>query len=931
MIKTSARFAFLFLLLVLTFPVHAHANLLRSEPGANTALKTTPEAIRLWFSEPLEANFSTIELRDSRGERVPTAKAALAVDDDKQLVLPLDTLTDGFYTVAWRALSKTDGHLTQGSFPIAIGAAYLSNVPTLPKTETIPAESAVIRWLNWLSLALFTGSLGFVLFVWQPTMNRDRKNEVAAPPILRQCIMFGWALTGITTGLLLLMQAMTISGDSLISTMTNPLLLSIMTETRFGALWMIRVGLWLCAGGILFIWQRDTLRDQVLLGLSIGIIATVSLFSHASSLDEPAAAVLADFLHALTMALWVGGLIAFFAVIRYLKTFGVPDPRQPAQGAVPGHSAGSIESLSRLTGYFSNYMRVTVAALMLTGVYAAWLQVGSLNALLTTLYGQTLIVKLILIAPLVLIAAINLFLTHKGLAAGNAIWSRRLRILVTLEIILTVSILGAVGVMTAISPARGVAALRDIPQAAPAPPHFMETQTAEGVNVTLHIVPGWVGENTFALVLTDTDGNQVKNASRVRLQFDYLTEDLGRSELRPEHAAGGIYQIDGANLTVPGDWRVRVIVARPDAYDSVVDFMPLVPPPPAPPAAAPVQLYPEKAFYGAASLVLGIVGIGVSAVFLRQNRGFSGTTFISMVWLVSSALIGLGSLPALLSSVSVTAEQSPFPADTPIKLALATRAELPTLVTQAGKLLVPGDNGAWQAVSSDMSIRNIFIEDSGRIWAATDKGVYTYADNTWEQRTDIPVKHLTLMHGFIFASGDAGMTRTEWGGTFYTRRLEMPTGGAAEELAMLGNHDHILRVENAVFSTPDLGLSWYPLVDAPENIVYISVTGEGNLFASTLDAVYVWDYVDKAWRTLPTPPKMPVTDAKIWDNRLYIIAGGTLYKRQTASWAIVGDEQATYTALAVQYQKGLWALDAANRRLWFTADGTTWDAIPIDS
>ncbi len=928
--KPIARFALLFFILVVAFPVHAHANLLRSEPGANTALKTTPNEIRLWFSEPLEANFSTIELRDGTGERVLTAQTLVDTADDKQLVLPLETLPDGFYTVSWRALSKTDGHLTQGSFPIAIGAVYLNNVPTLPKMETIPVESAAIRWLNWLSLALFTGSLGFMLFVWQPALNRERKNEVVPLVRLRRMIFAGWLLTGMTTILLLLMQGMTVSGESLATVVINPILLSIITETRFGALWLIRVGLWLCAGGILFIWQRDRLRDQVVFGLSIGMIATVSLFSHASSVEEPAAAVIADFLHALTMSAWVGGLIAFFSVIGSVKSNPTPDPRQPSQGASPLYREGGLAVLSTLTGYFSNYMRVTVAALMLTGVYAAWLQVGSLNALLTTLYGQTLLLKLILIAPLVLIAAINLLLTHKGLAAGQVIWSRRLRRLVMLEIALTVSILGTVGVMTAISPARGTAALRDMPQAPPAPPHFMQTQTAEGVNITLHIVPGWVGDNTFALVLNDTDGNPVKDASRVRLQFDYQSEDLGRSELRPEHSAGGIYQIEGANLTVPGDWRVRVMVARPGEYDAVVDFAPQVPPAPLPPAPANVQLYPEKSLYAAFSVGLGIIGIGASLVLIRQRQGNTGTYFMSVVWLIGSGLIILGSLSAVFSSTPiVTADVAQFPADTPVKLAIATRAELPTLVTQAGQLLVPNENGAWKSVEFESAIRNIFIEDSGRLWAATDKGVYTYAENVWEQRTDMAVEHLTLMHGFIFASGDAGMTRTEWGGTFYTRRLATPIAGNAEELVMLGNHDHIVRVDNALFSTPDLGLTWVPLANAPENIVYISVTSEGNLFASTLDAVYVWKYADKTWQVLPTPPKMPVTDAKIFDERLYIIADGTLYRRQSDSWASVGDEQATYSALAVQYQKGLWALDAANQRLWFTADGAAWEAVEI--
>lgn len=937
--KSFTRLLTFLLLLMLLVPVHAHANLLRSEPAANTASKTAPEEIRLWFSEPLEDGFSTIELRDSDGERVPTGKTIIDPSDDKQLVLPLETLPEGLYTVSWRALSKTDGHLTQGSFPMAVGAAYLNNVSMSSQAETIPADSAAIRWFNLLSLALFTGSIGFVLFVWQPVMGKSRKTAPVSPPDARsmveneislsRLIGLGWLLAGLATGLILLLQVAIALSDTLWAALTSPLLLSMMTDTRFGTLWILRVGLWVCAGGILLFWQRDMLRDRVLFLLSIGMIATQSLFSHASSVPEPAPAIVADFLHTLTMALWVGGLIAFLRVIWQLHVVSSseihPDTNPP-----PLHREGSqITTLSLLTAYFSNYMRVTIAALMLTGVYAAWLQVGSVNALLTTLYGQALLVKLLLILPLLAIAAVNLFLTGRGLQAGKAIWTRRLRGLVALEVVLTISILGAVGVMTAISPARGITALRDATAAAPVPSHFMETQTAEGLELTLHIVPGWVGENTFALVINDENGTAVEDASRVRLQFDYQPEDLGRSELRPEHSNLGIYQIDGANLTAPGLWRVRVIVARPGAYDAVVDFMPDVPPAPLPPSPADVALYPETVPYGVLSLLLGIVGIGTSLVFLRWNHANGGVRIVSVIWLIGSLLMVFVSIPSLSPPPVAVVEEAAFPSDTPIKLAISSRVDLPALVTQGGTLLLPDERGIWQAVALDAKIETIFMEENGGLWAATHQGVYQYAADTWEKRTDVPVEHLTLMHGFIFASGDAGMTRTEWGGTYSTRRLEMPAAGAAEELVMLGNHDHILRVGNRVFSTPDLGLSWEALADAPPNIIYISVTSEGNLFASTLDAVYVWNYVEKTWRELPTPPKMPVTEAKIFNDRLYIIADGQLYQRQSDSWVLAGDEQATYTALAVQYQHGLWALDAAHQRLWFTADGTTWDAVEI--
>src|SRR4029450_11879823 len=94
---------------------------------------------------------------------------------------------------------------------------------------------------------------------------------------------------------------------------------------------------------------------------------------------------LTDWFHLLMTALWVGGLVQVFAMIGPLRKEVSP----------------AASSLGVFVGPFSNYARVAVVGLLLTGFYAAWLQVGTIEALLTTLYGQALLVKLILLlAPL---------------------------------------------------------------------------------------------------------------------------------------------------------------------------------------------------------------------------------------------------------------------------------------------------------------------------------------------------------------------------------------------------------------------------------------------------------------------------------------------------------------------------------------------------
>jgi methionine-rich copper-binding protein CopC len=102
-------------------PVHAHALLLRSNPASNAVLAQAPAQVELFFSEPVEANLSTVSVLDSNGKSVDLGDMRVDPNDPTRMTVSLGSLLDGVYTVAWKAISAIDGHLTSGSFPFAIG------------------------------------------------------------------------------------------------------------------------------------------------------------------------------------------------------------------------------------------------------------------------------------------------------------------------------------------------------------------------------------------------------------------------------------------------------------------------------------------------------------------------------------------------------------------------------------------------------------------------------------------------------------------------------------------------------------------------------------------------------------------------------------------------------------------------------------------
>ena len=99
-----------------------HLRLVRSFPVKDTSLTSSPDAIRLWLSEPTESGISKIALASSNGLAVPLS----AVTRDAAKDAPLETkipkpLLAGVYVVTWKTMSK-DGHVVNGTFGFRVVA-----------------------------------------------------------------------------------------------------------------------------------------------------------------------------------------------------------------------------------------------------------------------------------------------------------------------------------------------------------------------------------------------------------------------------------------------------------------------------------------------------------------------------------------------------------------------------------------------------------------------------------------------------------------------------------------------------------------------------------------------------------------------------------------------------------------------------------------
>jgi methionine-rich copper-binding protein CopC len=109
-------------LVLVCAPVMAHATLIETYPTDRNTLAEPPEQVQLRFDEPVEAEFDPVEVYDRQGNRVDRNNARVYPDDARVVVVDLEELPEGSYTVDWRVTSA-DGHPVSGTYGFTVDAS----------------------------------------------------------------------------------------------------------------------------------------------------------------------------------------------------------------------------------------------------------------------------------------------------------------------------------------------------------------------------------------------------------------------------------------------------------------------------------------------------------------------------------------------------------------------------------------------------------------------------------------------------------------------------------------------------------------------------------------------------------------------------------------------------------------------------------------
>lgn len=502
------------LLLIMCAPAWAHAQLLESEPVADSVLLTNPGQLRLHFNEPVTPLAISLIAPDGTAIDLLSATSGSEI---LTIALPAE-LSSGTHLLSWRAAS-IDGH--------PIGASLVFSIGTVTDIQAAPSGDPLVAPLFWAGKAALFLALAFGI-------GTAAFGRVAPLPPRARAIAQAFALIGLFATLLTLcLQGLDALGQPL-SAALSPQVWATSLGTSYG--------ITACVLALTFLLSFLGLRlgcgraGAVLIILS-AILAplALALSGHASAAAPQVLTRPAVFLHVAGILFWLGALIPLAMLL-----------------ATKGDAADA--ALRR----FSRAIPMAVGAILLSGVTLASVQLGLPGPAWLSPYGAIFAAKLLLLLLVFALALYNRRRLTAPALAGDATMRRRLRTSILAEIVLVTLILGLVAGWRFTPPPRALAVAATV--AEPIFAHVMDDKLMAMLTVT----PGKPGPVSIAIDIMDADMAPltVQGVQLSLAQPERGIEPMGAAATGADSA----WHVDDLTLPFGGSWTV-VLTVRLSAFD----------------------------------------------------------------------------------------------------------------------------------------------------------------------------------------------------------------------------------------------------------------------------------------------------------------------------------------------------------------------------
>jgi copper transport protein len=536
-------------------PASAHAELVGTEPADHASLDEPPSEVVLTFTEEVTALPGAIRVFDGAGERVDEGSVEGAEGSTELSTSLRSGLGDGTYIVSWSVVSLDD-HPIRGALVFQVGSGPVADddlIASILSGADASGERTAGVAVRWFTYA------GSLVAVGATAMLFSLRVETARLAV-RRLVLIAAAMGVIGSVLSVPVQGAEVSGLGW-NVVSAPDLLSEVLAGGVGRAAMVRIaGL---VALMIAVWALGRSRSLpvVLAGPAAAVVLVADLLTgHTITTDPTWLVMSADIVHLLAAALWAGGIAALLVAFRSFRAEG-----EPAEAA-------------EAVGMFSRLATWSIVALVAGGVVLGWLEVRTLDALFTTAYGRTLLVKvglgLVVIAMgaynnRVLVPAIQrsaapapvtvaVGTASSGLSEpppeGKAAAWTRLRRTMSLELVGLGLVVAVTSLLVNLQPAAEAAGVTGA----------FSTYVplgSDGSQVNLVVDPNKAGTNQVHAYLIDPSGRPADIGEGVGFVFSLPDHEVGPIEREPVHAGTGHYLHVGPELAIPGRWEIEVVVS----------------------------------------------------------------------------------------------------------------------------------------------------------------------------------------------------------------------------------------------------------------------------------------------------------------------------------------------------------------------------------
>ena len=552
---------FLLTLLVLSFIsipfAAAHPFTEQTIPNLGINAPVGTSEVIVFFSEPVDINFSEIKVFDTNGNQIDN-KDTDYYEDELSLIVTTTPLEDGVYTASVKVLSKVDGHLVPSAFLFGVGDVIvpIDSIPEGP-SELVFLPEAGARFPGILGQTVVLGAVIASLIIWGTQNKHLIKDELDKVEIFHHGKFM--SITGIGLMLVFISDILMIVVQT-IRLETSPLDI---IQTYFGTVWLARMIITIILLGIWFGMDRRKIlskKNQIpMLVASLMLISTSSLIGHGAASEQMGALAL-DYIHNLVSAIWIGGIIYF--VFTLLPTFA-----QLKESTCEKMSLVVIPK-------FSIAFIISIGVVIITGPTLMWFLESDVGLITESVFGQLIILKIAIAAVIVVFGGfLQLNIQNKGeknFSTGKISVHKKLKKSLKIEAGLGISLLVVVALITNGTLPAGEIQKVDAQEIVYG---FKTIEFSENAKFDIDISPFSSGTNTILVKVSDFEGNQLYDSNEIQVKISNPSKSISPIEvpITVNELSDSIKFQGELTFGFSGEWLVEIEAQRTEnANESIM-------------------------------------------------------------------------------------------------------------------------------------------------------------------------------------------------------------------------------------------------------------------------------------------------------------------------------------------------------------------------